>query len=44
MSAISSFEIIENKHYVYRGKDCKKKFCEPLRERTMEMINFKKKK
>ena len=26
MSAISSFKKIENKHDVYRGKDCMKKF------------------
>ena len=28
MSTISSFRSIENKHNVYRGKDCIKKFCE----------------
>ena len=28
MSTISSFRSIENKHDVYRGKDCMKKFCE----------------
>ena len=27
MSAISSFRSIENKHRMYRGKDCMKKFC-----------------
>ena len=32
MSAISSFKSIENKHDVYIGKDCMKKFCESLRE------------
>ena len=32
MSAISSFQSIENKHDVYRGKDCLKKFCEFQRE------------
>ena len=31
MYAISSFRSIENKHDVYRGKDCMKKFCESLR-------------
>ena len=30
MSAISSFKIIENKHDVYRGTNCTKKFCESL--------------
>ena len=28
MSTISSFRIIENKHDVFRGKDCTKKFCD----------------
>ena len=44
MSKISSFRSNENKHDVYRGKDCIKKFCEFLREHSMEIINFKKKK
>ena len=44
MSTISWFRSIENKHDVYRGKDCLKKFCEFLKEDTMEIINFKKKK
>ena len=43
MSTISSFKSIENKHDVSRGKDCMKRFCETLREHTMEIINFKKK-
>ena len=37
---ISSFRRIENKHDVYRGKDCMKKFCEFLREHPMKIINF----
>ena len=44
MSTISSFKSIENKHNVHRGKDCMKKICESLREHTMEIIIFKKKK
>ena len=44
ISTISSFRSIENKHDVYRGKDCMKKFCESLREQAMKIINFKKKK
>ena len=36
MSTISSFRGIENKHDVSRGKDCMKKFCEFLRERTIK--------
>ena len=43
MSTISWFESIENKHDVYRSKDCMKN-CHFLREYTMEAINFKKKK
>ena len=43
-STISSFRNIENKHDVYRGKDCMKKFCESLREQIIKIINFKKKK
>ena len=44
MSTISSFISIENKHDVYRGKDCIKKFCESLREHEIKIINFKKEK
>ena len=44
MSTMStSFKSIENKHVVYRGKDCMKKFCEFLREHAMKIIIFKKK-
>ena len=41
-STILSFISIENKHDVYIGKDCMKKFCESLRERAMKIINSKK--
>ena len=44
MPAISSFRNIENKHDLYRGKDCMKKFAESLKDHTMKIINFKKKK
>ena len=30
MSTISSLRSIENKHDIYRGKDCMKTFCEFL--------------
>ena len=43
MSTISSFKSIENKHDVYKGKYCIKKFCESLREHSIRIINFKKK-
>ena len=36
---IPSFRSIENKHNVYRGKDCMKKVCESLREHEMEIID-----
>ena len=41
MSTISTFRSIENKHDVYRGKDCMEKFCESLREHSLKIINFK---
>ena len=44
MSTISPFRTIENKHDVYRGKDCMKKFSEFLREHAVKTINSKKKK
>ena len=44
MSTILSFESIENKHDVYKGKDCIKIFCEFLGEHAMKIINFKRKK
>ena len=44
ISTISSFKSIKNKHNISQSKTCMKKFCEPLREHAMEIINFKKKK
>ena len=44
MPVISSFKSIENKHDVYTGKSCMKKFCKSLREHAMDIIIFKKKK
>ena len=44
MCTISSFKSIENKHDVYGGKDCMKKFCESLRGHAVEIIKFKTKK
>ena len=40
MSTIASFRSIKNKHDVYRGKDCTKKFRESLREHAMKIIYF----
>ena len=44
MSTISSFKSIENDYHACRGKDCMKKFCKSLREDTMKINNFEKKK
>ena len=44
MPTISSLRIIENKHDVYKSKDCMKKLCKSLREQAIKIINFKKKK
>ena len=41
MSTISSFRSTGNKHDVYRGKDCMKRFSEYFREHTMKTINSK---
>ena len=37
------FDLIEDKHTLYRGKDCKEKFCTSLREPDKNIIDFKKK-
>ena len=42
MSTISSFRSIENKHDLYRGKDCIERFCEFVSENAMKIIGFKK--
>ena len=39
----SSFRSMENKHDVYRCKDCLKNFCEFLREHAMKIFNLKRK-
>ena len=44
MSTKSLFKSPENKHDLYRGRDCMKKFCESLRQHVMKINNFKKKK
>ena len=43
MSIIWAFDHIENKHTLYRGKDCVRKFCTSLRERTKSINGFEKK-
>ena len=44
VSTIWGFDHIEDKHTLYRGKDCMKKFCTSLREQAKKIINFEKKK
>ena len=44
MSTIWGFDPIENKHTLYHGKDCKKKFCNSLKEHAKNMIDFEMKK
>ena len=44
MSTAWTCDGIENKHDVYRGGDCMKKFCKSLRRHTMNIINFERKK
>ena len=44
MSRILPFRSIEHKNDVCRGKDCMKRFCESLKQHSMKIIIFKKKK
>ena len=44
MTAIWTFDHIKNKHSLYRGKGCMKKFCETLREQPKNIIVFEKEK
>ena len=44
MSTIGRFDNIENKHTLYRPKDCMKTFCESLRGNAQNIIDFVKKK
>ena len=38
----SSFDAKENKLYYYRGKEFIENLCKKLKERAMEIINYKK--
>ena len=45
MSTIWGFDHIEDKHTLFRGKDCIKKFCNSLKERMQKnIIDFEEKK
>ena len=43
LSLISSFDSKENKHSVYRGRDCFKRFCSDLKELATKIINYEEK-
>ena len=43
LSLISSFNSKENKHRVYRGRDCIEKFCKDLKELATKIINYEEK-
>ena len=42
-SLIYSFDKTKNQHNFYRKKDCIEKLCKDLKERAMEIINYKQK-
>ena len=44
VSTIWAFDHIENKHTLYCGEDCMKKFCESWRENAKNIIDFEKEK
>ena len=43
LTLISLFDSRENKHSVYRGRDCIKKFCSDLKELGTKIINYEEK-
>ena len=43
MTAISAFDNMKNKHILYHGEYCMKKFCESLKEHVKKIIDFEKK-
>ena len=43
LSLIFSFNLKENKHSVYRGRDCIEKFCKDLKELATKIINYEEK-
>ena len=44
MSTMWAFDNMENKHTLYCGEECMKKFCTSLREHAKNIIDFEKKK
>ena len=43
MSTVCGFNHLENKHILYRGKDCMKKFSDSLRVHQKNIVGFRKK-
>ena len=43
LDLISSFDLKQNKHSLYRGNDCIKKFCKEIKELGTKIIMNKKK-
>ena len=43
LNLVSSFDLNQNKHSFYRGRDCTKKICTDLKEYATKIINFKEK-
>ena len=43
LDLVSSFDLEQNKHSFYRGKDCTEKLCKDLKEYSTKIINFKEK-
>ena len=44
ISTICGFDHIENRHILYRGKDCMRTFYDSLKENAKNIIDFEKKK
>ena len=43
LDLVSTFDVKENKHSFYRGKDCIKKFCKELKEICARIVNYEQK-
>ena len=44
MPTIWVFDSVKNKHSLYCGEDCMKKFCSSIREHAKNVTNFEKNK
>ena len=44
MSTIWGLDHVESKHILYRGKDCKKRYCDSLKEHAKNIIGLQKEK